>query len=72
MQEVVAYERDAVFAFAHMPGFCAKLGFQEVERSELPLKAWKDCLRCSRFRARDEVATGARPIVQNDGSALLP
>jgi amino-acid N-acetyltransferase len=47
---------DAVFAFTYVPGFFAKLGFQQVERGELPLKAWKDCLRCPKFQACDEIA----------------
>jgi hypothetical protein len=37
-------------------GFFAKAGFHEVERGELPLKAWKDCLRCPKFQACDEIA----------------
>jgi amino-acid N-acetyltransferase len=32
------------------------VGFNEVERGELPLKAWKDCLRCSKFHNCDEIA----------------
>jgi amino-acid N-acetyltransferase len=27
-----------------------------VERGELPLKAWKDCLRCPKFQCCDEIA----------------
>jgi hypothetical protein len=27
-----------------------------VERGELPLKAWKDCLRCPKFNSCDEIA----------------
>jgi len=27
-----------------------------VERGVLPLKAWKDCLRCPKFQACDEIA----------------
>jgi amino-acid N-acetyltransferase len=27
-----------------------------VERGALPLKAWKDCVRCPKFQACDEVA----------------
>jgi amino-acid N-acetyltransferase len=47
---------DAIFAFTYVPGFFAKLGFIEVERGELPLKAWKDCLRCPKFQNCDEIA----------------
>ncbi len=45
-----------LFAFTYVPGFFGKLGFIEVERGELPLKAWKDCLRCPKFSACDEIA----------------
>jgi amino-acid N-acetyltransferase len=47
---------EAVFAFTYVPEFFAKLGFYEVERGELPLKAWKDCLRCPKFQNCDEIA----------------
>jgi len=45
-----------IFAFTYVPGFFGKLGFLEVERGELPLKAWKDCLRCPKFACCDEIA----------------
>ena len=54
--EAKLYGLDAVFAFTYVPGFFAKVGFRVVERGELPLKAWKDCLRCPKFAACDEVA----------------
>jgi len=56
VKEAVEYELDAVFAFTYVPGFFAKVGFDEVERGELPLKAWKDCLRCPKFQSCDEIA----------------
>lgn len=46
----------SLFAFTYVPGFFGKLGFDEVDRGELPLKAWKDCLRCPKFQACDEIA----------------
>lgn len=46
----------SLFAFTYVPGFFRKMGFDEVERGELPLKAWKDCLRCPKFQACDEIA----------------
>lgn len=54
--EAKLYGLDAVFAFTYVPGFFAKVGFNEVERGELPLKAWKDCLRCAKFECCDEIA----------------
>ncbi len=56
VREAVEYELDAIFAFTYVPGFFAKVGFDEVERGELPLKAWKDCLRCPKFQSCDEIA----------------
>lgn len=47
---------DVVFAFTYVPHFFEKLGFQTVDRAALPLKAWKDCLRCPMFNACDEIA----------------
>ena len=54
--EASGYSLDAVFAFTYVPGFFGKMGFQEVERGELPLKAWKDCVRCPKFQCCDEIA----------------
>jgi amino-acid N-acetyltransferase len=47
---------DAVFAFTYVVDFFRKTGFHEVERGMLPLKAWKDCVRCPKFQACDEIA----------------
>jgi amino-acid N-acetyltransferase len=56
VQEAQDYELDACFAFTYVVEFFNKVGFQVVERGVLPLKAWKDCLRCPKFQACDEVA----------------
>jgi amino-acid N-acetyltransferase len=54
--EAQQYELDAVFAFTYVTEFFQKVGFQVVERGVLPLKAWKDCIRCPKFQECDEVA----------------
>ena len=54
--EAQRYELDAIFAFTYVVDFFEKVGFQVVERGVLPLKAWKDCLRCPKFQACDEIA----------------
>jgi amino-acid N-acetyltransferase len=54
--EAQKYELDAIFAFTYVVEFFNKVGFHAVERGVLPLKAWKDCLRCPKFQACDEVA----------------
>ena len=55
-QEAIENELHALFAFTYVPGFFRKIGFRAVERGELPLKVWKDCLRCPKFQRCDEVA----------------
>jgi amino-acid N-acetyltransferase len=55
-QEARDNDLESIFAFTYVPGFFAKLGFGEVERGELPLKVWKDCLRCPKFQGCDEIA----------------
>jgi amino-acid N-acetyltransferase len=56
VQEAFVYELDTVFAFTYVVEFFNKVGFHVVERGALPLKAWKDCVRCPKFQACDEVA----------------
>ncbi len=62
-QIVAALEKEAsenglhaIFAFTYVPQFFRKMGFREVERGALPLKVWKDCLRCPKFQCCDEIA----------------
>lgn len=45
-----------VFALTYKPEFFEKLGFNVVEKAELPQKIWTDCLKCSKFPDCDEVA----------------
>lgn len=54
--EAREFDLDALFAFTYVPGFFAKLGYRQVDRGELPLKAWKDCLKCPKFQCCDEIA----------------
>ena len=56
MEQAHQYGVDAVFAFTYVPHFFEKIGFKYVDREKLPLKAWKDCLRCPMINACDEVA----------------
>lgn len=66
-----------VFAFTYVPQFFEKVQFYEVDRSKLPLKAWKDCLRCPKFQACDEIAVlrtlgEAAEIPADAGMEILP
>lgn len=55
-REAVDFGLELLFAFTYVPKFFEKLGFVVVDRGELPLKAWKDCLRCPKFQRCDEIA----------------
>ena len=76
------YELHAVFAFTYVVDFFSKVGFHPVERGILPLKAWKDCLRCPKFQACDEIAvmrvlqperwSGSLPMGEADPLVQLP
>jgi amino-acid N-acetyltransferase len=54
--EAMDHGLHAMFAFTYVPEFFQKMGFVEVERGALPLKVWKDCLRCPKFQCCDEIA----------------
>jgi amino-acid N-acetyltransferase len=56
VEEAEQYELDVVFAFTYVVPFFQRVGFHVVERGVLPLKAWKDCVRCPKFQACDEIA----------------
>jgi amino-acid N-acetyltransferase len=45
-----------VFALTYKPVFFGKLGFHEIEKSELPQKIWRDCINCPKFPDCDEIA----------------
>jgi amino-acid N-acetyltransferase len=74
-KEAIEHGLATMFAFTYVPGFFTKLGFDQVDRGELPLKAWKDCLRCPKFQACDEIAMLKRlapePVFEPRASSLL-
>ena len=45
-----------VFTLTYRPGFFKKFGFKQIDRSELPLKIWADCIMCVKFPDCDETA----------------
>lgn len=70
--EAQAFGVREVFAFTYIPDFFRKFGFTELQRGELPLKAWKDCLRCPKFQCCDEVAVIKRRAVDSVGVTDTP
>ena len=45
-----------VFCLTYKPLFFNKLGFDEIEKSNLPHKIWGDCVKCVKFPECDEIA----------------
>jgi amino-acid N-acetyltransferase len=44
------------FALTYQVEFFARLGFREIEKSQLPHKIWGDCMKCPKFPECDEIA----------------
>lgn len=49
LAEARTYRIKKVFTLTYRPGFFSRLGFVSVDRSELPLKIWSDCITCVQF-----------------------
>lgn len=45
-----------IFALTYRVNFFMRIGFREVDKSQLPHKIWADCLKCAKFPECDEVA----------------
>ena len=45
-----------VFALTYQPDYFKILGFEDIDKNDLPHKIWGDCLKCPRFPDCNEVA----------------
>jgi amino-acid N-acetyltransferase len=54
--EADSYGITRVFTLTYQPDFFRKLGFQDIDKSELPHKVWSDCINCSKFPDCNEEA----------------
>jgi amino-acid N-acetyltransferase len=54
--EAQSFKIQKVFALTYRPGFFKRFGFQQIDRSELPIKIWADCIMCIKFPDCDETA----------------
>jgi amino-acid N-acetyltransferase len=45
-----------LFTLTYQPVFFEKMGFKRIERADLPLKIWSDCVHCVKFPDCDEIA----------------
>lgn len=56
MKEARKQSVHCVCLFTRIPEFFGHMGFQQVEKEALPDKIFKDCVKCSRQNACDEIA----------------
>ncbi len=45
-----------IMTLTYEQAFFEKLGFSVVDRQQLPLKVWSECIRCPKSQACDEIA----------------
>ncbi len=56
LSEAASYGVKKVFALTYKPGFFSKFGFNQIDKADLPLKIWGDCIMCVKFPDCDEIA----------------
>lgn len=56
LEEARQMQLPQVFALTPIPDFFARVGFAQIDKSELPHKVWGECVRCPKFPDCDEVA----------------
>jgi amino-acid N-acetyltransferase len=56
LEEADSYGITKVFTLTYQPDFFRKLGFKDIDKSELPHKVWSDCINCSKFPDCNEEA----------------
>ena len=56
LKEAKAFNVSKVFTLTYEPDFFNRFGFSKIDRSQLPLKIWADCIICVKFPDCDETA----------------
>jgi len=56
LQEAQKQSVTCVCLFTRIPEFFARMGFREIQKESIPDKVLKDCVRCPRQNACDEIA----------------
>ena len=56
VDDALAMKIQRVFVLTYKQQFFQHLGFTVVDKSQLPLKVWGDCLKCPKNKACDEIA----------------
>ena len=61
-EEARRFKIQKLFTLTYKPEFFKKFGFRIIDRSELPLKIWADCIHCVKFPDCDETAMLKEPV----------
>jgi len=56
LEEARSLQIPKVFALTYQAEFFRRIGFERVDKAELPHKVWRDCLKCTKFPHCDETA----------------
>jgi len=56
IQEAVYFKIKDLFTLTYRPGFFTRFGFSEIDKNQLPIKIWSDCIGCVSFPNCDEIA----------------
>lgn len=56
LAEAQSFEIKKVFTLTYQPLFFGHLGFQPIDKGELPHKVWSDCINCPKFPDCNEEA----------------
>ena len=56
LEEARGLQIPKVFALTYQVEFFRRIGFERVDKAELPHKVWRDCLKCTKFPHCDETA----------------
>ncbi|MBI4681505.1 MAG: N-acetyltransferase [Nitrospirae bacterium] len=56
LKEAGALGAKKIFALTYHPEYFKHLGFEDIDKNELPHKIWGDCLKCPKFPGCEEVA----------------
>ncbi len=56
IQEAFYFKIKKLFTLTYRQPFFARFGFLEIDKAELPLKVWSDCIGCVSYPNCDETA----------------
>ncbi|MFH2090996.1 MAG: N-acetyltransferase [Pseudomonadota bacterium] len=56
IQEAVYFKITDLFTLTYRPGFFKQFDFSPIDKNELPIKVWSDCISCVKYPNCDETA----------------